>query len=72
MTKTIPPLLPKPKPKRKGYGTKLREDLKLARDRKLHPAIIKDLEERLEAHKAYKHAYYVDHYVPRGADSVQS
>jgi hypothetical protein len=72
MDKQLPPLPPKAKPKRKGYGTKLRADLKLAQDRKLHPAIIKDLEDRLAAHKAYKHTYYKAHYVPRGAGDGQS
>ena len=72
MDKQLPPLPPKAKPRRKGYGTKLRDDLQIARDRKLHPAIIKDLEDRLAAHKAYKHAYYTAHYVPRGAQDVQS
>ena len=70
--KTIPPPLPKPKPKRKGYSRQLREDLELARAKKLHPAIIKDLEDRIAAHKVYKHTYYKAHYVPRGAGDGQS
>ena len=43
----------------------LQADLELAREARLHPSIIADIEARLEAHRAYKHAWYKAHYVPK-------
>lgn len=51
--------------KRKSYMQELQADLELAREARLHPSIIADIEARLEAHRAYKHAWYKAHYVPK-------
>lgn len=51
--------------KRKSYMQELKADLELAKEAKLHPSIIADIETRLEAHRQYKHEWYKARYVPK-------
>lgn len=53
------------KPKRKSYLKGMQDELLIAKEHKLHPAIIEELEERIEAHLQYKRDYHKSHYVSR-------
>ena len=56
--------------KRKSYMQELQADLELAREAKLHPSIIADIEARLERHRQYKHEWYKARYVPKALREV--
>lgn len=43
----------------------LRRDLEVAEAEKMHPAIIAELKDRIEAHLEYKRNYHKRNYVPR-------
>lgn len=51
--------------KRKSYLKGMQEELAIAIEHKLHPAIVAELEERIEAHKQYKRDYHKKHYVSK-------
>lgn len=55
----------KPRHKRVGYLTGLRQELQLAESEHMHPAIVAELKERIEAHLEYKRQYHKRTYVPR-------
>lgn len=59
-----------PRKKRKSYMQELKDDLELAREAKLHPSIIADIESRLERHRQYKHEWYKARYVPKALREV--
>lgn len=44
---------------------KMRNDLAIAVEAKLHPAIIAEIQERIDAHIKYKSAYHKKHYVSK-------
>lgn len=51
--------------KRKSYLKGMQDELVIAKEHKLHPAIIAELEERIEAHLQYKRDYHKAHYISR-------
>ena len=51
--------------KRISYLKKMRADLSLAIEGNLHPAIIAEIQERIDAHLQYKADYHKKHYVSR-------
>ena len=53
------------KHKRVGYLKGLRQDLAIAEAEHMHPAIVAELKERIEAHLEYKRQYHKRNYVPR-------
>lgn len=53
------------KHKRVGYLKGLRQDLAIAEAEQMHPAIVAELKERIEAHLEYKRQYHKRNYVPR-------
>ena len=54
--------------KRLGYLAGLKRDLAIAQSEHLHPAIIDELESRIEAHKQYKRDYHKRTYKSRYYD----
>lgn len=53
------------KVKRKSYIKGMRDELIIAKEHNLHPAIIAELEERIEKHLQYKRDYHKAHYVSK-------
>lgn len=51
--------------KRKSYLRGMQEELQIAKEHKLHPAIIAELEERIDKHLQYKRDYHKAHYVSK-------
>lgn len=51
--------------KRISYLKKMRNDLAIAVEAKLHPAIIAEIQERIDRHLKYKADYHKKHYVSR-------
>jgi hypothetical protein len=57
---------------RLGYLAGLQRDLAIAKAEHLHPAIIDELESRIEAHKQYKRDYHKRTYKSRCCDVPQA
>jgi hypothetical protein len=51
--------------KRISYLKKMRNDLAIAVEAKLHPAIVAEIQERIDAHIVYKAAYHKKNYISR-------